>query len=191
MSTTEPGFYAVRTGALKREGVTGKRAAVTLRAGRLAIVGEDGGAIWIDPADVASMRVGYDESKYGKVFHTYIVRTSRPAPLALHPSENRDPNYAATIRALAAAVVQAGGIGRIGRGTSAFWAWLGPALFGLLFLGGIGVGIHALADHVWWQRFAPALPGAILFGVFFWNAKARLAPRPIKDLSELDPQLPQ
>ena len=86
MSTTEPGFYAARTGALKREGVTGKRAAVTLRAGRLGIVGEEGGAIWIDPADIASMRVGYDESKYGKHFHTRIVRTSRPSPSSSIPS---------------------------------------------------------------------------------------------------------
>lgn len=190
MSVSEPGFYAVRTGALKREGVTGKRAAVTLRAGRLAIVGEEGGAVWIDPADIASIRVGYDESKYGKVFHTRIVRTSRPAPLALYPAEGRDPNYAATIRALAAAVVEAGGIGRIERGTSAFWAWLGPVLMGLLFLAGIAIGIFALAHEVWWLRFVPALPGAILFGVLFWNAKARLAPRPIKELAELDRQLP-
>ena len=86
MSTTEPGFYAVRTRALKREGVTGKRAAVTLRAGRLGIVGEEGGAIWIDPADIAAMRVGYDESKYGKHFHTHIVRSSRPQPLSLYPA---------------------------------------------------------------------------------------------------------
>ena len=190
MTATEPGFYAVRTGALKREGVSGKQAAVVMRAGRLGIVGEDGGAIWIDPADVAAMRVGYDESKYGKVFHTRIVRTSRPAPLTLHPALGHDPNYAATIRALAAAVVQAGGIGRIERGTSAFWAWLGPVLFFLLFLAGLGVGIFALADHVWWQRFVPALPGAILFGVLYWNAKTRAAPRPIADLAELDRQLP-
>ena len=80
MSATEPGFYAVRTRALRREGVTGKRAAVTLRAGRLGIVGEDGGAIWVDPADIAAMRVGYDESKSGKHFHTHIVRRSRPQP---------------------------------------------------------------------------------------------------------------
>jgi hypothetical protein len=190
MNTTDPGFYAVRTRALRREGVTGKRAAVTLRAGRLGIVGEGGGAIWVDPADIASMRVGYDESKYGKVFHTRIVRTSRPAPLGLHPAQGPDPNYAATIRALAAAVVQAGGIGRIERGTSAFWAWLGPVLMGLLCLAGIGIGIFALADHVWWQRFTPALPGAILFGVLFWNTRTRLAPRPIRALAELDRQLP-
>ena len=136
------------------------------------------------------MRVGYDESKYGKNFHTTIVRRSRPGPLALHPAESRDPHYAATIRALAAAVVQAGGIGRIERGTSAFWAWLGPVLFFLLFLAGLGIGIFALADHVWWQRFVPALPGAILFGVLYWNARTRTAPRPIKELGELDRQLP-
>lgn len=190
MSATEPGFYAVRTGALKREGVTGKRAAVVLRAGRLGIVGEDGGAIWIDPADIAAMRVGYNESRSGKGFLTRIVRTSRPAPLALHPSEKRDPNYAATIRALAAAVAQTGGIGRIERGASAFSAWLGPVLTGLLFLAGLAIGVFVLANHVWWQRFMPALPGAIAFGVLFWNTTARLAPRPIKELAELDRQLP-
>jgi hypothetical protein len=190
VSTTEPGFYAVRTRALKREGVTGKRAAVVLRAGRLGIVGEDGGAIWIDPADIASMRVGYDETRNGKLFQTTIVRMSRPQPLALHPLARYDPNYAATIRALAAAVVQAGGIGRIERGTSAFSAWLGPVLMGLVFLAGLAIGIFVLAKDVWWQRFMPALPGAILFGVLFWNTRARLTPRPIKELGELDRQLP-
>ena len=190
MSTTDPGFYAVRTRALKREGVTGKRAAVTLRAGRLGIVGEDGGAIWVDPADIAAMRVGYAESKNGKYFHTHIVRSSRPQPLSLYPAVSKDPHYAATIRALAAAVVQTGGIGRIERGTSAFGAWLAPVLTGLLFLAGLAIGIFVLANHVWWQRFMPALPGAIAFAVLLWNTMARLAPRPIKELGELDRQLP-
>lgn len=190
MTTAAPGFYAVCTRALKREGVKGKRAAVILHDGRLAITGEEGGAIWIDLADVASMRVGYDESKSGKYFHVRIVRTSRPAPLALHPLGRFDPNYAATIRALAAAVAETGGISRIERGTSAFSAWLGPVLMGLLFLAAVAIGIFALADHVWWQRFVPALAPAILFGVLLWNTKARLAPRPIKELGELDRQLP-
>jgi hypothetical protein len=86
MSTSEPGFHAVLNRALKREGVKGKRAAVTLSAGRLGIAGEDGGAISIDLADIASMRVGYDESKYAKYFRTRIVRTSRPAPSSSIPS---------------------------------------------------------------------------------------------------------
>ena len=61
---------------------------------------------------------------------------------------------------------------------------------GLLFLAGLGVGLFAMTRDAWWQRLAPALPGAILFAMTLWNAKARLAPKPIKDLSELDPQLP-
>lgn len=190
MNAAEPGFYAASTGALKREGVKGKRAAVTMRAGRLGIVGEEGGAIWIDPADVASVRIGYVESKAGKHFQTRIVRASRPEPLALHPLGRYDPDYGATIRAFAAAVVKAGSIARIERGSSAFWAWLWPVLMGLLFLAGLGIGIFALANDVWWQRFAPALPGAIVFGVTFWNAQTRLAPRPIRELGELDRQLP-
>jgi hypothetical protein len=190
MSATEPGFYAASTGALKREGVKGKRVAVTMRSGRLGIVGEEGGAIWIDPADVASVRIGYEESKVGKQLLARIVRKSRPEPLVLHPLGHYDPDYGATIRAFAAAVVEAGGIDRIERGASAFWAWAGPVLMGLLMLAGVGVGLVALANHVWWQRFAPALVGAILFGVTRWNAETRLASRPIKELGELDQQLP-
>jgi hypothetical protein len=190
MSATEPGFQAVCTGALKRESVRGKRAAVTLRAGRLAIVGEEGGAIWIDLADITSIRVGYNESRSGKHFLTRIVRLEKPAPLVLHPAARYDPNYRATIHALAAAVAEAGGIGRIERGSSAFAAWSTPALMGLLFLAGLAVGIFVLANNVWWQRFAPAVPGAIAFAVTLWNAQARVAPRPIKDLGELNRQLP-
>src|SRR5262245_59629325 len=120
---SEPGFYSVCTGAMRREGVKGKRAAVTLRAGRLGIVGEEGGAIWIEPADIGRLRVGYEESKFGKQFQTAIKRSSRPEPLVLHPLTPYDPNYGATIRALVAAVMQTGDIGRIERGSSAFWAW--------------------------------------------------------------------
>jgi hypothetical protein len=61
---------------------------------------------------------------------------------------------------------------------------------GLLCLAGLAIGVFALANDVWWQRFLPALPGAILFGVLLWNTKTRLAPRPIKELGELDRQLP-
>ncbi len=86
--------------------------------------------------------------------------------------------------------MQAGGIDRIERGTSAFWACLGPVLMGLLFLAGVATGLFVLTEDVWWQRLVPALPGAILFGVLLWNTTARLAPRPVKDLSELDVQLP-
>jgi hypothetical protein len=190
VSTAEPGFQAVCTYALKREGVKGKRAAVTLRAGRLGIVGEDGGAIWIDPADVERLRVCHDEGRYTEHFHADIVRTSRRDLLVLSPLASRDPNYSATIRALAAAIAERGGIGRIERGRSAFMAWLGPVLVGLLCVVGLGVGLFVLGHHVWWQRFAPAAALAILFGVLLWNAKTRLAPRPVQALGELDRQLP-
>lgn len=189
MTTAGSGFQAVCTRALRREGVKGKRAAVTLHNGRLEIAGEEGGTISIDLPDIASIRVGYDESKYRKYFHTNIVRKSRPALLVLSPLSD-DRNYSATVRALAAAIAEAGGLDRIERGTSAFWAWLGPVLMGLLLLAGLGVGLFVLADHVWWQRFAPAAAPALLFSVLLWNTKARLAPRPIKALGELDRQLP-
>ena len=193
MSTAEPGFTAVCTDALRREGVKGKRAAVTLRAGRLVIAGEDGGAIPIDLADIARLRIFHNEGRYTDYFHADIVRTSRRDLLVLSPLAARDPNYSATMRALAMAIALSGGMARIERGTSPFVAWLGTVLVGLLLLAGLGAGLFGLfglADRVWWQRFGPAAALALLFGGLLWNAKARLAPRPIKELGELDRQLP-
>ena len=191
---SEPGFTAVGTHALRREGVKGKRAAVTLRGGRLVIAGEDGGAIPIDLADVARLRILRNEGRYtDDYFHADIVRTSRRDLLVLSPLAARDPNYSATLRALAMAIALSGGMARIERGTSPFVAWLGTVLVGLLFLAGLcaGVlGLSGLADRVWWQRFGPAAALALLFVGLLWNAKARLAPRPIKELGELDRQLP-
>ena len=143
MSTTEPGFTAVCTHALKREGVKGKRAAVTLRGGRLEIVGEDGGAIPIDLADVARLRILRNEGRYTDYFHADIVRTSRRDLLVLSPLAARDPNYSATMRALAMAIALSGGMARIERGTSPFVAWLGTVMVGLLFLAGLCAGLFA------------------------------------------------
>jgi hypothetical protein len=194
---SEPGFTAVGTHALRREGVKGKRAAVTLRGGRLVIAGEDGGAIPIDLADIARLRIFHNEGRYTDYFHADIVRTSRRDLLVLSPLVARDPHYSATMRALAMAIALAGGMARIERGTSPFVAWLGSVLVGLLFLVGLGAGLFAgvlglsgLADRFWWQRFGPAAALALLFGGLLWNAKARLAPRPIRDLGELDQWLP-
>ena len=190
---SEPGFTAVGTHALRREGVKGKRAAVTLRGGRLVIAGEEGGAIPIDVADIARLRIFHNEGRYTDYFHADIVRTSRRDLLVLSPLAARDPHYSATMRALAMAIALSGGMARIERGTSPFVAWLGTVLVGLLFLVGLCAGLFGLfglADRVWPQRFGPAAALALLFGGLLWNAKARLAPRPIRDLGELDQWLP-
>ena len=98
MSTGEPGFTAVGTHALKREGVKGKRAAVTLRGGRLVIAGEEGGAIPIDVADIARLRILHNEDRYTDHFHAHILRTSRRDLLVLSPIVARDPHYSASMR---------------------------------------------------------------------------------------------
>jgi hypothetical protein len=187
-SRSPAGFFAARTRAMKRDGLRGKRVAATMRDHRLAIVGEEAGAIWIDPAEVALVRIGYVETKRGKLYHTRIWRT-HGEPLTLHPVP-ADFQYRGTMRAFAAAMAAAGRIDRVERGVSLFSAWLLPALLGLLTLAALGIGIYALADHIWWQRFLPAFAPALLFALFCWNASARLTPRPVTDLAELDRQLP-
>jgi hypothetical protein len=191
---SEPGFTAVGTHALRREGVKGKRATVTLAAGRLVIAGEEGGAIPIDVADIARLRVLHNEDRYTDHFHAHIVRTSRRDLLVLSPLTKRDPNYSATMRALAMAIALSGGMARIERGRSPYAAWQGIVVVGLVVLVGLCAGLFGLfglADRVWWQRFGPAAAFALLFFGMLWNTKARLAPRPIRDLGELDQWLPQ
>jgi hypothetical protein len=183
-----PGFFAVRTGAMKREGFRGKRVAATMRQGRLGIVGEQGGAIWIDPAEVTRVRVGYEEAKWGKLYLTRIWRRDGKV-LALHPTP-ADYQYRETIRAFVAAMAAAGRMDRVERGVSMFSAWLAPALFGLLTLATLAVGIFLLADQPWWLRLLPSLAPAALAAVFYVNARARHIPRPLADLAELDRQLP-
>jgi hypothetical protein len=193
MSTGEPGFTAVGTHALRREGVKGKRAAVTLRGGRLVIAGEEGGAIPIDVADIARLRILHNEDRYTDYFHAHILRTSRRDLLVLSPLVARDPHYSATMRALAMAIALSGGMARIERGRSPYAAWQGIVVVGLVVLVGLCAGLFGafgLADRVWWERFGPAAAFALLFFGMLWNTKARLAPRPIRDLGELDQWLP-
>jgi hypothetical protein len=193
ISTAGPGFTADCTPALRREGVKGKRATVTLAAGRLVIAGEDGGAIPIDVADIARLRILHNEDRSTDYFHAHILRTSRRDLLVLSPIVARDPHYSATMRALAMAVALSGGMARIERGRSPYVAWQGTVVVGLLFLVGLCAGLFGLfglADRVWSQRFGPAAALALLFFGMLWNAKARLAPRPIRDLGELDQWLP-
>lgn len=173
---------------MKREGFGGQRVAATMRDGRLAIVGEEGGAIWIDPADVALVRIGYEEAKWGKLYRTRIWR-KHGKPLTLHPVP-ADFQYRDTMRAFVDAMAVAGRMNRVERGVSAFSAWLAPAFLGLLTLAALGIGVYVLADYIWWQRFLPALAPAVLFAIVYWNANARHFPRPFMDLAELDRQLP-
>jgi hypothetical protein len=184
-----PGFFAVRTRAMKREGFRGKRVAATMREGRLALVGEEGGALWIDPAEVSRVRVGYEEAKWGKLYLTRIWRTNCRT-LTLHPTP-ADFQYRETIRAFVNAMAAADKLQRVERGVSAFSAWLAPMLFGLLTLAALAIGSCALADFPWWQRYLPALVPAVLTALLYANARARHIPRPLKDLAELDRQLPR
>jgi hypothetical protein len=184
-----PGFFAVRTLAMRREGFRGKRVAATMRDGRLALVGEEGGAMWIDPAEVTLVRVGFEEVKWGKLYLTRIWR-GNGRTLTLHPTP-ADFQYRETIRAFVSAMAAAGRLQRVERGVSAFSAWFAPVLFGLLTLAALAIGFYALVDLLWWQRYLPALVPAVLTVLLYANARARHIPRPLKDLAELDRQLPR
>lgn len=159
-----------------------------MREDRLAIVGEEAGAIWIDPAEVTLVRVGHEEVKWGKLYRTRIWRKDGKT-LTLHPTP-ADYQYRETIRAFVSAMAAAGQMHRVERGVSTFSAWLAPVLFGLLTLAALAIGLYLLADFLWWQRLLPALVPAALTALLYANARARHIPKPLADMAELDRQLP-
>jgi hypothetical protein len=189
-SDAGPAFHAIATRALKREGFAGDHIWVGCREGRLDLIGEKDGQIRLTPKDILRIRIGYEETKYSKIFQTVIWREGAGKPLDLTPLGDHRAHYAATVRAFAAQMAAAGLQDRVERGVSKFSAVLGPVLIGILVLATLGISIFVLTEEPWWGRLiVPAVP-TVLLGVLVWNMLARQMPRPIRDLAELDKQLP-
>lgn len=189
-SETGPAFHAIATRALKREGFAGDHIWVGCREGRLDLIGEKGGQIRLAPKDILRIRIGYEETKYSKIYQTVIWRRGATKPLDLTPVGDHRANYAATMRAFAGQMAAAGLQNRIERGVSKFSAMLGPVLIGILALAAVCISIFVLTEEPWWGRMIVPFIPIVLLGFLLWNMLARQMPRPIQDLAELDKQLP-
>lgn len=192
MESPRPGvaFTAVGTRRLRRAGVAGRQVRVALAGGGLVIEGEAGGVLRLEASAVERLRAGYEETKFGRVFQTMIWPRGAARPLVLHPAGGDTHAYGETIRAFAAALAQAGGIGRVERGVAAASALFVVALTSVpaLAYSAIALALAEAADWPYW------LGGAAFFwafaGVFIWHYRARQRPLPVRDLAELDQQLP-
>jgi hypothetical protein len=189
-SEAGPAFHAIATRALRREGFAGDHVWVGCREGRLDLIGEKGGEIRLMPKDILRIRIGYEESKYAKIYQTVIWRQGTAKPLDLTPVGDHRANYGVTMRTFAGQMMASGHQNRIERGVSKFSAVLGPALIGILVLAALCLSIFVLTEEPWWGRTIVPLVPTLILGALIWNMITRQLPRPIQDLAELDKQLP-
>lgn len=190
LATAAPAFAAALNGSLRRAGLSGSPARVEVQPGWLAVTGAKAGRLTILPAEVVRLRVGYEETKYGRSCTCRLwLEGAESRALALEPVQRRDPAYGAAVRAFAAAVAGQGRIDRIETGISPAAALFLPVVFGLLFLVAAGISIFLLGNEPWWGRLiAPVVPG-LVFALGIHLARSRYWPRPIRTLSDLEPHL--
>jgi hypothetical protein len=174
---------------MRKLGLVGSVAWVRVGNDVIDLTGADGGQVRIRLDDMTRIRVGYLDSK-GRAYETRIWSWGAEKPLRIMPTIASWAAYAQAVRSLASGLVARQRKDRIERGYSRFDALLGPVLTGLLVLGAVGVSIFALGNEPWWGRLlVPVIP-LIVFGSLLWLGVARYWPRPIRELSDLDVQLP-
>lgn len=170
-------------------GLQGSGAWVRVSDELIDLTGADGGQVSIRLDDVIRIRVGFLDGK-GRSFETRIWSESAERPLRLTPTRSTWAGYGEGIRSLASGLVARRRQDRIEQGYSKFDAVFGPAMMGVLVIAALAVSIFALGNEPWWGRLlVPAIPLFIL-GMLLWLGVSRYWPRPIRDLSDLDVQLP-
>lgn len=183
-------FRAAMTRRLRQAGLKGEWAQVRVTAGVLEITGQHGGQFTVTPTDVARMRVGFVDSKYGKHFVWRLwFATETPSPIDLLPSGRAGHEYGATVRAFAQILANAGALDRIETGVSKYSALFLPALLGGLLLAASAVFIFFRGNESAWGLLATAVPFGLLFGYFTHRTATRHWPRRIARLEELDRQV--
>jgi hypothetical protein len=182
-------FDAALTRRLRRKGLAGRPARVAFEGGALTLSGAESGRVVIPLADVARLRVGSEDTKYGRHYVCCLWLVGSERPLVLLPLGRRPPEYGATVRGFAAELARSGGLERIEGGVSRAAALFMPVAFGLLLLAALGVSLFALGNEPWWGRLiVPLIPG-LLFGLGLWLCVTRYWPRPIRSLADLDRHL--
>ena len=182
-------FHAYSTRRLRRAGIAGTRMRVELEGPWLTITGEQGGRRRIALAAVKRMRTGFSEGQT-TIFYQTVIWPSGERPIGLAPVREDWPAYAAFVRELAGRIAATHGLGAVERGESMIAAMLPAILMGLVFAGALGTAIFALADEGSALRWMPpVIPGAA-FAFLAWRFHSLHRPRAVRNLAELDRQLP-
>jgi hypothetical protein len=188
-----PSFKAINSARLREAGLRGKLAIVTCRDGALEFVGEEGGGVKLSAAMVDRMRVGFEQGKSVTIYQAMVWPKGEPKPILIYPHAGEagwHAGYNAAIRAFSASLATHG-IGKVERGVSS-----GSALFNLVLATVPAAGFTAAAVFASEGRhllgwFAAGLLFWGLAGIFLWIYLTRQRPQPVKDLAELERQLPK
>ncbi|MBC7896157.1 MAG: hypothetical protein H7066_12150 [Cytophagaceae bacterium] len=182
-------FQCYLTRHMRGLGLEGSGAWVRVSDGLIDLTGIDGGQVRIRLDDIARIRVGFLDSK-GRSYETRIWTPGAEKPMRLTPTIATLGAYGHAIRFVTSQMAGHQRQDRIERGYSKFDAIFGPAMMGVLVLAAMGISIFALGNEPWWGRLlAPAIP-LLIFGLLLWLGVSRYWPRPIRQLSDLDVQLP-
>lgn len=174
-------FTAPGTRRLKRRGIRGHEARVTLAGNALQIAGAEAGVLVVAPERVRRMRAGWEETKYGPHHETRLWLAGEAKPLVLHLKGRAHAGYVEVIRGFARGLP----LDRLETGTTPAGALFLPIAFGLLSLAALGISLFVITEEPWWGRLlVPVVP----VGVFFYGLHTlrRMWPKPAADRAAFD-----
>ena len=184
-------FLAFGSRRFRKAGVPGKFVRVIFDGNMLALVGDNEVIRRFHAEDIERIRVGYEESKYGKYFQTMMWLKGTEEPLILKPGEgNSDWKYGEAIRAMGAWLAASGGLVKVERGVSKFSALLQMILLCIPAVFYNSVAIMLANEYDWYYWLGAGSLFWLLAGVFIWQYFARRKPRPVSDLKDLEWQTP-
>lgn len=175
-----------------REDFEGAYAVVAIDSTGVTLSGEKGGTLHVPLSRIRLARAGFTESKSARLYELRLWVDGLPRPLQLcpHGVANHGP-YKATVHALAAAMAEQGTLQRMHTGVSRFDALLGPVLMAIVVIAAFLVPVLVIEQPAWWHYIVIPLVPTFIFGILAWQAFGRRWPRPLRNLADLDRQLPR
>lgn len=192
MSLSEPISFRVRsTEALRRLGLLGEAVDVEFVQGNLVLRGPQGGCLTCASDQVERLRLGYEETKYSRVYLARIWRAGADAPLVLVPVDRAARAYGRAMRGFARAVVAVGGLARIERGLTFGGAMALPLSVLALGLAGSALALWIWVDRGFWGQMVFLAVMATLPALFLVRALCLDVPRPVRSIEALERYLPE
>lgn len=159
--------------------------------GVVEMVGNEGGVVRLAPVDIERVRVGYVESKHGRMYCAKIWRADGSGTLEILPEPREWVKYRDFMRLWSRFFLNTSHQSKFELGTSRFMAILLPALFFPLAVGTLVLAIFVLRREPWWGRMiVPILPVA-LFVISLGGTVTTHWPRGLQSLEGLARQLPR
>lgn len=124
-------FETVNTNRLRRLGLGGSSVMVSLNASTLSLVGSEHGILELPLRDIAWVRVGFEEHRYGPVLSVQLATRDGSPRIRLHEWHDRTA-YAHFVRTLAVALLGTPGSAVVETGAGWFVPLLVFGLFGSL-----------------------------------------------------------